>query len=146
MEKRFGSAFTSLGSRMIGPGSHFMNQFELKKRDFSMKIPSRRPARFNLPMRSLVMTPELKKYYEENYGYVLLTQDDMKSLFDPVVEIILELVAGQVDRAKESENKTIDTLVLVGGFGSSPYIKEKLQEWCESRPSPIRLTTPLTGA
>ncbi|KAM5349521.1 hypothetical protein ACJ41O_006026 [Fusarium nematophilum] len=144
MEDRFGTAFTSLDPRIIGPGSPFMDQFELKKRDFSMKYPSRRPHRLTLLMRNLEMTPELAKYYEEPFSYVLITQDDMKSLFDPVVEVIINLVADQVERVRLEESKSIETMVLVGGFGSSPYIKERLKEWCDARN--IRLTTPISGA
>ena len=144
MEQRFGRAFTSLGPRMTGPGSNFMDQFELKKRDFSMKYPSRRPHRLNLTMRDLVMTTELKPHYEENFGHVLITQDDMLSLFKPVADKVIELVSNQVDRSVEDSGKKIDTIVLVGGFSSSPYIKERLQEWCQLRS--IRMTTPWKGA
>ncbi|KPM42135.1 hypothetical protein AK830_g4382 [Neonectria ditissima] len=143
MEKRFGTAFTSLGSEMIGPGSRFMDQFEMSKRDFSMKIVSRRPRRLLLPMRSLQMNTEMEKYYEDLSGCVLLTQDDMKSLFDPVGDMILNLVSDQVKRAKGETGKDIDNIVLVGGFGSSSYIKDILQEWCGKH---IRLTTPWKGA
>ncbi|KAH7324857.1 hsp70-like protein [Stachybotrys elegans] len=144
MANRFGNAFTSLDAQMIGPGSQFMDQFELKKRDFSMKTPSRRALRLTLPMKNLKVTEETKKYYEDNFNYVLLTQQDMKALFDPVVDRIVGLVAEQLERVKRVPKGAIDTMVLVGGFGSSPYIKERLQKWCQAQS--IRLTTPWSGA
>jgi hypothetical protein len=121
-----------------------MDQFELKKRDFSMKTPSRRPSRLSLPMRSLVVTTEMNKYYDTNLSDVLLTQEDMKSLFDPAVEVILKLVGDQVAQVKANNETQIKTMVLVGGFGSSPYITERLSEWCAEQV--IRLTTPWSGS
>ncbi|WAO95663.1 Hypothetical protein NCS54_01329700 [Fusarium falciforme] len=78
------------------------------------------------------------------FGYVLITQEDMESLFDPVGDKIICLVADQVNRVKKETSKAIDHLVLVGGFGSSPYIKERLKEWCLAQN--IRMTTPWSGA
>lgn len=144
MEKRFGKAFTSLDPEMTGPGSRFMDQFEMAKRDFSLSQPKFRPHRLHLPMVSLRLSSESKKHYDSCFGYVLITQEDMKSLFDPVGDRIIGLVADQVNRVKNETSKGIDHLVLVGGFGSSPYIKERLKEWCLVQN--IRITTPWSGA
>lgn len=144
LAKRFGSPFTKLGPQHVGPGSQFMDQFEMRKRDFSLETPSRKAYRLNLPMRELVVTPELEKYYDADFSVILLTKEDMKSLFDPVVEIILKLVKSQVDQVKRDKEPRIQTLCHVGGFGSSPYVKERLREWCSE--NDIRLTTPWNGA
>ncbi|KAL6364534.1 hypothetical protein LRP88_01937 [Fusarium phalaenopsidis] len=144
MEKHFGEAFTSLDPEITGPGSRFMDQFEMAKRDFSLNQPKTRPHRLHLPMESLRLSLESKKHYDSRFGYVLITQEDMKSLFDPVGDKIICLVADQVNRLKKETSKAIDHLVLVGGFGSSPYIKERLKEWCLAQH--IRMTTPWSGA
>ncbi|KAL2673962.1 hypothetical protein Neosp_012408 [[Neocosmospora] mangrovei] len=144
MERRFGEAFTSLDPEMTGPGSHFMDQFEMAKRDFSLKLPKTRPHRLHLPMGPWGPTPESKKHYDSRFGHVFISQEDMESLFDPVGAKIIALVADQVNRAKKETSKGIDHLVLVGGFGSSPYIKERLKEWCLAQN--IRMTTPWSGA
>ncbi|EHK16864.1 uncharacterized protein TRIVIDRAFT_195722 [Trichoderma virens Gv29-8] len=144
MAQRFGNAFTSLGPEQIGPGSAFMDQFELKKKDFSMKTPSRRAHRLVLHMPKLKVTSAIEKYYERRSSSVLLTQDDYKILFDPVIDMIIGLVEEQVRQTKSRSEQPIETIVLVGGFGSSPYLKERLTEWCQS--GNIRLTTPITGA
>ncbi|RFU79499.1 hsp70 family [Trichoderma arundinaceum] len=141
---RFGDAFTSLGPEQIGPGSAFMDQFELKKKDFSMKTPSRRAHRLVLHMPDLKITPAIEKYYERRSSSVLLTQEDYKKLFDPVIDMIIRLVEEQVNQIKAKNEQPIETVVLVGGFGSSPYLKERLTEWCQLRI--IRLTTPISGA
>ncbi|KAI8712540.1 hypothetical protein NCS52_01352400 [Fusarium sp. LHS14.1] len=144
MERRFGEAFTSLDPEMTGPGSHFMDQFEMAKRDFSLKLRKTRPHRLHLLMGPWRPTPESEKNYDSRFGHVLITQDDMKTLFDPVGDKVIALVADQVNRAKKETSKGIDHLVLVGGFGSSPYIKERLKEWCLAQN--IRITTPWSGA
>ncbi|KAH6606450.1 actin-like ATPase domain-containing protein [Trichoderma cornu-damae] len=141
---RFGVAFTSLGPEQIGPGSAFMDQFELKKKDFSMKTPSRRAHRLVLHMPDLKVTPAMEKYYERRSSSVLLTQADYKMLFDQTIEMVIKLVEEQVNQIKEKKERPIETIVLVGGFGSSPYLKERLTEWCQTRG--IRLTTPISGA
>ncbi|KKP05800.1 hypothetical protein THAR02_02084 [Trichoderma harzianum] len=144
MADRFGDAFTSLGPEEIGPGSSFMDQFELKKKDFSKKTPSKRAHRLMLHMPGLKVSSSMEKYYERRSSSVLLTQDDYKMLFDPVINMIIRLVEEQVNQIEWNKERPIETIVLVGGFGSSPYLKEQLTEWCQDRG--IRLTTPITGA
>lgn len=142
MVERFGEAFTSLGAGQIGPASSFMDQFELKKKDFSMKNPSKRLHRLILPMPSLQLTPEIQKYYEKRSSSVLLRPEDFKSLFDPVIDKIEQLVQDQVSEVERREGSSISTIILVGGFGSSPYLNERLESWCKQRK--IRLKLPWT--
>lgn len=87
---------------------------------------------------------QLDKYYEKRSSSVLLTQADYQELFDPVIDTVIKLVEDQVEQIKAANERLIDTIVLVGGFGSSPYLKERLGDWCSGRN--IRLTTPLSGA
>ncbi|KAL7953298.1 hypothetical protein V8C34DRAFT_321277 [Trichoderma compactum] len=144
MADRFGDAFTSLGPEQIGPGSSFMDQFELKKKDFSKKTPSKRAHRLMLHMPALKLSPSIEKYYERRSSSVLLTQEDYKMLFDPVINMIIRLVEEQVNQIKLRKERPVETIVLVGGFGSSPYLKEQLTEWSQNRG--IRVTIPITGA
>jgi tRNA A37 threonylcarbamoyltransferase TsaD len=121
-----------------------MDSFELKKKDFRRNPTNKRPHRLPLMMQDLKMTLELQKYYEKRSSSVLLTHEDFKSLFDPVVEKVIDLIQEQVDQIKSHKEVPIETIILVGGFGSSPYLKEALGEWCTRRA--IRLTTPISGA
>jgi tRNA A37 threonylcarbamoyltransferase TsaD len=141
---RFGDAFTSLGPEEIGPGSFFMDQFELKKKDFGGSAPSKRAHRIQLHMPGLKPTAEMEQYYEKRSSSILLRHQDYKSLFDPVVDTILDLIDDQVSQIKTSGETAIETIVLVGGFGSSPYLRENISSWCQYRN--IRLTTPISGA
>ncbi|KAK1674777.1 hypothetical protein BDP55DRAFT_694516 [Colletotrichum godetiae] len=144
LAKQFGTAFTCLPYTQTGPGSEFADQFEDKKKEFSVQTASRRPMRLSLRMEGLAGMPRLADYYDQGLSKVLLTRQDMQSLFDPVVEKILQLVTDQETRTRGKRGKTTSTLVLVGGFGSLPYVKDKLKEWCGKWN--IRLTTPMNGA
>ncbi|KAL7936119.1 actin-like ATPase domain-containing protein [Trichoderma chlorosporum] len=144
LANRFGDAFTSLGPEQIGPGSAFMDQFELKKKDFSMKTPSTRAHRLILPMPNLRITSLLEKYYDRRSSSILLTQEDYKMIFDPVIDMVISLVEEQFSQIKSRIEQPIETIVLVGGFGSSPYLKERMTDWCQARG--VKLTTPITGA
>jgi hypothetical protein len=143
LAERFGAAFTSLPPERNGPGSPFMQAFESKKKNFSTKTPSRRPNKFTLMMPDLRPGTIDSKYYDSRYNDILLSSEDMQICFDPVVKAIIDLVDDQVTAVKRNRLPAVETLVLVGGLGSSPYIREKLQEWCNEKN--IRLTTPWSG-
>jgi len=142
LERRFGKAFTSLPPDRNGPGSPFMQQFESKKKSFSTVSSSRRPTKLHLIMPELNQWTQISGY-DSRYSDILLTHDDMKSCFDPVVESILDLTNDQVNAVKRKGKPAIETVILIGGLGSSPYIREKIQKWCTEKD--IRLTTPWGG-
>lgn len=122
-----------------------MDSFESKKKDFKLKnLATRRDARVQLFMPLLKRTPDLERYYERRSHSVLLSKADFQTIFDPVVDKIIKLIEDQINRVKRMDERPIETIILVGGFGSSPYLNERLADWCE--PREIRLTIPATGA
>ncbi|OCL13732.1 hsp70-like protein [Glonium stellatum] len=143
MTTRFGTAFTSLPPERTGPGSTFMQQFESKKRSFSSTAPSKRPAKLRLIMPELVRKEEDVIGYDKTYGEILLSHEDMKYCFDPVIDLIIDLVNSQVNAVRKQGIPPIETIVLVGGLGESPYVREKLFIW--SKEGDMRLTTPWSG-
>jgi hypothetical protein len=57
-----------------------------------------------------------------------MTVEDLEGIFDPVVEHTLILIQQHID-----ENKTVFrgpklSILLVGGFGSSKYLKKKIEQ------------------
>jgi molecular chaperone DnaK (HSP70) len=48
---------------------------------------------------------------------------DMEAVFEPVVERVIELVRDQI----ASTNVGVKAVLLVGGFGQSSYLKERLR-------------------
>jgi hypothetical protein len=54
---------------------------------------------------------------EDWYEVLELTSDDVKMIFEPVVQTILELITLQL-----AKSSYVDSMVVVGGFAKSPYL------------------------
>jgi hypothetical protein len=72
-----------------------------------------------------------------NQGSLRVTAADMKKAFDPVINEIIKLVQAQINGIKGRENE-VKAVVLVGGFGGSRYLKQRLREAI----APIELLCP----
>ena len=48
---------------------------------------------------------------------------DVKAIFDPVVHEVVSLVQGQID----STTKDVKAILLVGGFGQNPYLRDRIR-------------------
>lgn len=59
-------------------------------------------------------------------GFLILTAEDTKDIFDPIVNQVIGLVEGQVD-AIVSKDEVVSAVILVGGFGQSNYLYTKLK-------------------
>jgi hypothetical protein len=67
--------------------------------------------------------------YERERGFALkdssiveLTDQDLKSIFDPVVEKILHLISAQLTQVLD-----IKAMFVVGGFAESPYLMQRIR-------------------
>ncbi|KAJ0417519.1 hypothetical protein BJY00DRAFT_325500 [Aspergillus carlsbadensis] len=119
MKCRFGKAFESLPRRRTGPGSEFMNKFEIVKRDFGLKT-EEDDAIHQLPLNMVL--PEVDpEHFDVDERLVLITNDDLQLLFEPVVAKILSLVSQQIEYANR---QAINRIILVGGFGDSDYLRK----------------------
>jgi len=74
------------------------------------------------------------KQYEPSlqYGKVGLhvfffCSEDVQKIFDPVVRRIISLVSEQVSKVEEN-GEDVNAILLVGGFGSSEYLRKRLSE------------------
>lgn len=131
MKERYGDYFASLEASLIGPGSDFMNDWERNKRTFG--DPEKSLERMQLDMDA----PDSETYdYDE--GEIILTPDDMREIFDPVVQKIIGLLSAQCDKAQENKARITD-VILVGGLGGSPYLQEKVRLWCRVRSIDLRI-------
>ncbi|KAL4806050.1 actin-like ATPase domain-containing protein [Aspergillus unguis] len=125
MSDRFGDDFTELPSKRRSPGSEFMKKFEIIKRDFGA---SDEETVFELPLNMTVENPD-PQYWDEEERLALVSSEDLRAIFDPVVKQIIGLVQQQIkDANAESENTPINRIVLVGGFGDSPYLRKSFRD------------------
>jgi hypothetical protein len=119
-----------------------MDAFEHAKQDVSAHNPSTRKTKLQLDMPRLPGVPGHQEKYEDYYSFksrsVLLSHDDWKTLFDPVVDRVISLVKDQITEANEVCQ--IRNVVLVGGFGESNYLFDRLKDACNPH---VNVRTPL---
>ncbi|KAL4948273.1 hypothetical protein BDW69DRAFT_199012 [Aspergillus filifer] len=120
MSERFGEAFDKLPMKRKGPGSEFMRRFETLKRDFGV---SDEQTIHELPLNMDVDDPD-PKYFDVDERMVIISSDDLRTVFDPVVDQIIQLVRKQINDANvEAGKDRINRIILVGGFGDSEYLR-----------------------
>jgi hypothetical protein len=145
LAQRFGKAFSSLPPERIGPGSRFMNEFESKKRDFAgSRGRGGRDIKLQLIIPEFIEGKGNVPGYDKGYAEVVLSPQDMRTCFDPVVEKVMELIDAQITAVRRGGNPVVKTIILVGGLGASPYLGDRVKAYCTQ--NGIRLTTPWSGA
>ncbi|KAF3892548.1 Actin-like ATPase domain-containing protein [Trichophyton interdigitale] len=125
MSRRFGKAFDMLPAKKKGPGSEFMRKFEIVKKDFGFNIEEDKIYELPLNIRAGKVKSE---YFDDEERLVLLSSNDIRQLFDPVVDQVIGLVRKQMDDAEDAESGIINRIILVGGFGDSEYLREKMEK------------------
>ncbi|KAL3475680.1 hypothetical protein BJX99DRAFT_229106 [Aspergillus californicus] len=123
LSARFGDKFDSLPAHLTSSGSLMMYDFEWNKQIFDTPCPRLRHLR-------LFMDVNDPEHYDSFDGAVILSEKDMQTIFDPVVDQIIKLVAGQVHAARKSSGPDVTYLLPIGGLSDSPYLRRRLREWC----------------
>ncbi|KIX10397.1 uncharacterized protein Z518_01479 [Rhinocladiella mackenziei CBS 650.93] len=126
MGKTFGDAYFSVDSKKRGPGSTFMRSFDTAKKDFGRKGDEKE----QYYVEPIIMNVDNEELYDKEDQTVKIPRDTMKEFFDPGVDTCIKLVEDQASQLKKKTNTQIDRVILVGGFGASPYLNTKLEEWC----------------
>ena len=67
-------------------------------------------------------------------GFLVMTAEQVKTIFEPVIKQVIELVEGQVDAIKEKDGR-VSGIILVGGFGQSNYLYTRLKQHFNSVPA-----------
>ncbi|XP_024391964.1 uncharacterized protein [Physcomitrium patens] len=76
----------------------------------------------------------------KSYSEIKLTQQDMMSIFDPVVDEIIKLIAAQLEKVTN-----IKAIFVVGGFAGSQYLMRQIRARF-SRPETHILSPPHPGS
>ncbi|ORY68543.1 Hsp70 family chaperone [Pseudomassariella vexata] len=70
-------------------------------------------------------------------GRIVLTWEDIQSLFDPHVESIMRKIQEQLDWMQiNGNNRSLTHMILSGGLGSSRYIRDRIQHELMIHPYP----------
>ena len=61
-------------------------------------------------------------------GNFEITREEMKSLFDPIIDRIVVLIQAQVMTVSTGPQQ-VNSILLVGGFGESEYLYKRVYAW-----------------
>ncbi|KAI0882521.1 actin-like ATPase domain-containing protein [Annulohypoxylon maeteangense] len=78
-------------------------------------------------------------------GFLVMTADEVKGIFEPVVKEVCDLVQGQVDGLR-SKGGIVSGIILVGGFGQSDYLYRRLKAHFTSAAPPPYTERPTHAA
>ncbi|GME37476.1 hsp70 family protein [Neofusicoccum parvum] len=141
MVQKFGSAYTDLSQKKRGAGSAFMKSFEAQKKAFGSNLLGKADQKY-IEVDHINMDAPSSSSYDSDEAVVQLTWHEMKSFFDPVIKDIIRLVSSQMDQAKRYHHH-VSRIILVGGFGDSDYLNERMKTWCVQHASAsLKLTCP----
>ncbi|KAI9665852.1 MAG: hypothetical protein M1821_003786 [Bathelium mastoideum] len=104
---------------------------EFVKRNFSMEEGGGLGGEVNVPFPGLPDDEEAGL----DSGFLVMTPAQVEAIFEPVIKEVVELVEGQVDAIRE-KGGLVKGIVLVGGFGQSNYLYQRLKAHFNSAPPP----------
>ncbi|CAI2191529.1 18488_t:CDS:2, partial [Funneliformis geosporum] len=78
------------------------------------------------PLIKYIKGEEEEKLKKDDW-LIEIEYDDVKKMVDPVVNEIFKLIRGQLEQLKRLEKK-ISILLLVGGFGESKYLQNRIKQ------------------
>ncbi|GBB95731.1 hypothetical protein RclHR1_00260036 [Rhizophagus clarus] len=82
-----------------------------------------------VPVVMQYVTEEVKDKMEENDWVIEFRYDDIKSMFDPIVNRIIKLIQVQLDNSQEE----CSAMFLVGGFSQSKYLQKRIKQEFQKR-------------
>ena len=77
-------------------------------------------------------------------GFMVMTAEQIKEIFAPVIKEVTDLVQGQVDGLR-AKGEIVSGIVLVGGFGQSDYLYRHLKGHFTSAAPPPSSERPTHG-
>ncbi|EME44334.1 hypothetical protein DOTSEDRAFT_88524 [Dothistroma septosporum NZE10] len=126
MVERFGEAYEQVPLHRRGL---FLAAWDRVKRSFRYDSLSLAPVEELGPIQ--MSGVDKADWYDSGEGSVMLTSEDIESLFAPVVQSIIGLISEQVEQVA-CKGQRVNRLILVGGFAESHYLQESIKEWCKS--------------
>ncbi|KAF3910262.1 hypothetical protein ABW21_db0204908 [Orbilia brochopaga] len=77
-------------------------------------------------------------------GEFVISRAEMRALFDPIIDKVIGLIAEQVKQISLVDRTPGNMqILLVGGFGQSPYLYKRVLEW--AKPQGIHVLKPKDG-
>jgi molecular chaperone DnaK (HSP70) len=132
--------FMDLFQRRMGP--HYQSISKINRLQISKNFEVAKLAFRNDPERSFfVNIPEFSTVEEVGIraGNFEISADEMRSLFDPVIAEILELIRFQVE-TNSTHATRVNSILMAGGFGESEYLYQRIMQW--ANPKGIQVIQP----
>ncbi|KAI9653109.1 MAG: hypothetical protein M1831_006193 [Alyxoria varia] len=77
--------------------------------------------------------------------YMTMNSDQLKEIFEPVVQDVIRLIEDQVS-AIHARDELVSSIVLVGGFGQSPYLFTRVKKHFVTNHPPAYSTDPKSAS
>ncbi|PKY37994.1 hypothetical protein RhiirA4_450923 [Rhizophagus irregularis] len=148
LRKKLGdSAIDSFINYHYGPFQYMVQNFcKYAKIPFTGDQSEYRPYELDIqecaPNLLQYVNEETRFKMEENEWLVEIDYDDVKAMFDPVVNKIIRLIHLQLSNAQEE----CPTMILVGGFSESKYLQKRIREEFQHRVKNISVPIHPTAA
>ncbi|RIA82247.1 hypothetical protein C1645_881135 [Glomus cerebriforme] len=83
------------------------------------------------------VTKDVRCKMKKNDWLIVFEYEDIKSMFDPIIERIIKLIQVQFDNTRE----TCSAIFLVGGFSQSKYLQTRINQEFQHRVKNISVST-----
>ncbi|GFN13604.1 Hsp70 family protein [Aspergillus tubingensis] len=113
---RFDPEFGTLPSNRTGPSSRLMREFARHKRDITDGDRNGEQFRIRLPMGIVDPNP---LHYDVDYSEIIISMDDWRAVFNPVLKEILEFIRDMYNAAGG-----VQYMVFAGGVVNLPWVQE----------------------
>ncbi|ORY10010.1 hypothetical protein BCR34DRAFT_602468 [Clohesyomyces aquaticus] len=109
----------------IEPGTRFSKEFQDVKTRFGSEDNADEWFWLTLAM------PDFPASWQYSNGMIRISQDNLKSFFQPVLNAVNKVLEHQVRQA-EYASANVNKVLLVGELTRFPYIKNEVAQWCNS--------------
>ncbi|EME41240.1 hypothetical protein DOTSEDRAFT_55117 [Dothistroma septosporum NZE10] len=113
-----------------------ITRFNAQKEAFSNLKQGER-GRFDYPLLSGVLI--------QHVAWLTQGRHELKKIMNSCVNDVTKLITYQVNQVGKGKNRRVKSLLLVGGFGVSPYLQQELEKSVARKQPPIAVHRPLPG-
>ncbi|RUS24240.1 hypothetical protein BC938DRAFT_473898, partial [Jimgerdemannia flammicorona] len=79
-------------------------------------------------LKRLMTATDVQRLESESDGEIQMTLNDLKAMFDPVIQQVIQLINTQIIQCNNNiPGINIDKIFLIGGFGQSSYLYEAIK-------------------
>ncbi|RIA82051.1 hypothetical protein C1645_835952 [Glomus cerebriforme] len=81
-----------------------------------------------VPVVMEYVTEDVQDKMEDDDWLIVFEYEDIKSMFDPIVKRIIEMIQAQLKNTNKTRENKCSAMFLVGGFSQSKYLQKRIKE------------------